>query len=99
MSLAKCNSFLKETKNVSVLFQQVPVEPGGFVILIPWVVVAALRIHELVAGREHRSSVRNHQDCKEVLYLPLPQLHHFCRYIPISFPSTVPARIAVGPVA
>ena len=71
------------------------------VVSLSWfhgLLLPSLRIHEFIAGAEHRSSVRDHQDCEEILDLLLSQPHHFRRHILIAFPSAVPAQIVVGPV-
>ena len=78
--------------------QPVPVEPGGLIILIPRIIVATLGVHKLVAGAEHRSSVRKHQDREEILDLLLAQLHYFRGNLQIALPSAVPAQIVVGSI-
>ena len=50
-----------------------PVEPGRFVILGEGIVVAILRMAELVAGKQHRRSVRQHHGGKKIALLPLAQ--------------------------
>src|ERR1019366_3574520 len=98
MGLTKSDHAFEESKDLPVLLQQVPVQPGGFIILIPRIVVATLRVHKLVAGAEHGSSVGKHQDREEILDLLLTQVHYFRGDLLIAVPSTVPAQIIVGSI-
>ncbi len=56
----------KEAKHVAMLVQPVPIQPRRFIVLVVRVVVASLRVQELVAGREHRCAVGEHQQAAEV---------------------------------
>ena len=49
---------LDESMNIRVLGDEVPVEPGDFVVLTEGVVVAALGAPHLVAHQQHRGSGR-----------------------------------------
>ena len=50
-----------------------PVDPADFVVLRIGIVVAALRIADLVAGKQHRDALREHQRRNEVALLLLAQ--------------------------
>ena len=52
---------------------QLPVEPGQLVVLAVGVVVAVLRVAQLVAAAEHRHALREQQRGHEVALLPLAQ--------------------------
>ena len=51
----------KELKEIPVLFQKAPVQPGDLVVLAVGVVVAEFRVAEFVAGEEHGRSPAAHQ--------------------------------------
>ena len=53
--------------------RSLPVDPGDLVVLAVGVVVALLGPAHLVAGEQHRDSLRQEQRREEVALLPLPQ--------------------------
>ena len=58
MILSERNHVLEETKNVLIRLELTPVQPSNFVILVIGIVVAKLRVQELVPGPKHRRTVR-----------------------------------------
>jgi hypothetical protein len=58
MSLAKGDHQTREPEDVGVHIEQSPFKPARLVVLVVGVVVAPLRVEELVAGAEHRRTVR-----------------------------------------
>ena len=64
------------SRNSLLLGRQVPVGPADLVVLAVGVVVAALRLAELVAAADHRHALREQQRRHEVALLPLAQLEH-----------------------
>src|SRR5215469_12937359 len=99
MRFAEGDQNLEKAKDVTVLLQQIPVEPRGLVVLVPWVAVTVLRVHEFVAGAEHWSPVRHHQEREEIFDLLLPQFYDFWRHVLIAFPPAVPTRVVAGSIA
>ena len=51
---------------------QIPIEPGQFVVLTIRVIVALLRVAELVTGEQHRHALGQQQGRDQVALLPLP---------------------------
>ena len=52
-ALAELNHLFDETMDVSMLFDQAPVEPANFVVLAIRIVVAVLRAAEFIARQNH----------------------------------------------
>ena len=98
MRFAKRDHELEESVNITVRYQQIPVQPGGFIVLIKGIVVAFLRVHELIACSEHGCAVAKKQDRAEILDLLFAEGEHVRRHILIAFPSAVPAQVIVRPV-
>ena len=61
---------------VGVALEQAPVEPGDLVVLAIRVVVARLRVAELVAREQHRHALRQEQRGEEVAHLARAQRVH-----------------------
>ena len=91
VGFAKRDPQCKEPDDVVILLKQIPVQPGGLVILVVGIVVPALGIHELVASTEHRGAVGKKQETVEVLGLPFLQDYHMVRHPIVAFPSAIPA--------
>ena len=85
---------LREVEEVFLLVGQLPVQPGDFVVLAVGVVVAVLRVAELVAGEQHRHAWREQQRRQEVALLPLAQLDDR-RIVGRPFDAAVPAVVVV----
>ena len=75
--------------NLPVFFQSRPVQPGYDIVLTVGIVVAKLRVAELVAAVEHRRSAAAHQCCKRIFYHAAAQALDF-RIICCAFCPTVP---------
>src|SRR2546430_180695 len=61
--------FLDEVEEVAFLVVELPVKPGELVVLTVRVVVAVLRVAELIAAAEHRHSLREKQRGDEIAAL------------------------------
>ncbi len=105
--LPKCDHVLEEPKDVRMCIAPAPVEPGCLVVLAVRVAVAALRLHELIAGAKHRGAVREHEQAAEVSHLPLAQGHDLGGDILFTLPAAVPTEflrravsvaVPIGPV-
>lgn len=83
----------KELKKLSIIFELVPVEPSRLVILVVRIVVALLRVQELVTRQKHRRAVCQEQQAADILSLTTPQCRDWLREVPISLVTTVPAEI------
>ena len=75
-----------------VLLRERPVDPGDLVVLAVGVVVAALRARELVAGEQHRRSLRQQQRREQVAHLPSAQLVD-SRVVGLAFDAAIPRAI------
>jgi hypothetical protein len=62
-----------EVQQASALVVPVPVQPGQLVVLAVGVVVALLRVPELVAGLPHRHPLTEDEGQQQVAHLPPPQ--------------------------
>ena len=58
---------LKKRKTSRCCSESRPIEPGDLVVLVVRVVVAVLRVQELIAGHDHRETVGEHEQRDEVL--------------------------------
>ncbi len=72
VAFAEVDQELPETAQRIVHRDALPVEPRDLIVLVPGVVVPALRAPYLVAGQDHRDALRDHQQHGEVAELPLP---------------------------
>src|SRR5580704_8871247 len=95
MTLAKRNHVLKETEDVGIFLELAPVQPACFVVLVVWIVISELRVQKFVAGAEHGSSVREHQQAAEILDLLAAQGENRFGRAFVAFLAAVPAVIAV----
>ena len=67
MLFAKRYHLLEKIKQVSVPVQVVPVKPTDFVVLAVRIIVAVLRIAELIARKNHRYAQASQKDCRRIL--------------------------------
>ena len=58
-----------------MLFDQIPVEPGDFVVLAIRIVIAVLRSTTFVAGQDHRDALAEQQAGKHVFDLLFADFH------------------------
>src|ERR1700733_5193374 len=58
MISSKRNHLLEELENVLIGSESTPIQPSNFVVLVVGIVVAKLRVQELVPGSKHRRTVR-----------------------------------------
>src|SRR5215470_7862258 len=98
MRLPERNHLFEETKNVLIRLELAPVEPTNLVVLVVWIIVAELRIQELISGPEHRDTVRQQEQTAEILSLFSTQRENLCQRAFISFVPTVPTAILVRTV-
>jgi len=66
MRFAKGNHQFEKTEQIAVLFEFVPIQPGGLVVLIVGIVVAVLAMHELVARAKHRRAIGYHEQAEDL---------------------------------
>src|SRR5260370_17603672 len=98
MSFPECNHALEETKNVRVRADLAPVQPSRFIILVIGIVVAKLRIQELVPGSEHGGPVREKQQTAEILDL-LSSQRQYRRCRPFTpFLPALPRVLSLHPI-
>src|SRR5208337_762245 len=71
MGLAERDHLLDEAEMIRMGYLARPVQPCRLVVLVIWVIVAALGLQELVARGEHRNAVGEQQQADQVLRLPL----------------------------
>ena len=93
-----CTPGGRNPESSAPLVVEVPVQPGELVVLAVGVVVAVLRVAELVAGQQHRHALREEQRGDEVALLPLAQRDDV-RVVGRPFGAAVPAVVVVGAVA
>src|ERR1700722_10970831 len=93
MSLAERDHIFEESEYIGVRIQSAPVQPDNLSVLVVGIVVAALSVHELVAGDQHRYPGGEHQHAAKILNLPLTQGDHFRWHIRVTFPSAIPAGL------
>src|SRR5215471_8126649 len=84
MALAERNHFLEKTEDVLISRKLAPIQPSCRVVLVIRIVVAKLRVQELVSGPKHGSPIRQHEHAKEILRLPASQCQHVdgCAFVP-----------------
>ena len=73
MGFSESDHAFEEAEDILIRCEPIPVQPDGGVIDIVRIVVAALRVHELISSTEHRRAVGEHQQRAEVLNLLLAQ--------------------------
>src|ERR1700691_1898163 len=98
MIFAERNHLLEELKNILIGSELTPIQPANFVVLVVGIVVAKLRVQELVAGAKHRRTVGQEEQAAEILHL-LPAQCVNCRgdsFLP--FLPTIPTVVRVSTV-
>ena len=95
MAFAERNHFLEEAEDVLICLKLAPIEPSSRVVLVIRIVVAKLRVQELVSRAKHRSPVRQHEHAEEILHLPASQGQHFGECTFVAFVPAVPAVVVV----
>ena len=89
MGFAYGNQHCNKPEKIGDLGLAVPVEPGSGIILIEGIVVASLRMQELVPHPEHRNAVRKEEQRHKVPGLLLTKLQHVGGEVLISFPTAI----------
>src|ERR1700739_2501286 len=69
MSFPERDHGLKKPKNVRIRGELLRVQQAASVVLVIGIVVAGLRVQELIAGTKHRSTVGQKDKTAEILYL------------------------------
>src|SRR6478672_510926 len=87
-----------ETMDVSMLCEQHPIEPAGFVVLAIGVVVPKLCSPHFVTHEKHGHTDRKHRYGQKIFYLPVSELLR-TGIIGRTFNTAVPTSIVVRPVA
>src|SRR4029077_19639763 len=98
MRLPERNHAFEETKNVLIRLELAPVEPADFVVLVVGIVVAKLRVQELITGSEHRDAIRQQKQAAEVLHLFSAKRQNRRWRALVSFVTAVPTEILVHAV-
>ena len=98
MIAAKSDQKFAELIDVRKLLPVFPVDPGQRIILTVSVVIAVLRVPELVAGKQHRCPAAQEKQRKGVLDPSVTQSFDF-RVIRRAFHSAVPAAVVAVAVA
>src|SRR4051812_32471663 len=96
--LAQAQDRAREFEEGGLLAGQVPIKPRQRRILAIGVVVAVLRMTELVAGQQHRHTLREEQRGEEVPLLPCAKRRDFA-VLRRAFLAAVPAIVIVAAVA
>ena len=82
---------------IFMLFQVIPVEPGDLIVLTVGIVVALLRVQELVSGQNHGHAPAEEEDRHGVLRQLFPEGKD-TRIFGFSLGAAVPAAVVIGPV-
>ena len=93
---SKRDHALEKSKYIPIAFQQTPIQPGRFVILVVGIVVPSLCVHELITRAEHGRAVGKKKETTEIPDLPLTERHHSIRYTLVTFPAAIPTVIVVA---
>ena len=88
----------RESMNVGVGLQSIPVQPVQFIVLAIRIVVAQLRTPNFITHQQHGNSEGQQIDGKEVLDLPLAKFFDL-RIIRRSLDAAIPTDIMVVSVA
>src|SRR5689334_9137835 len=83
---------------LAVLAEIVPADPADLVVLAIGVVVAGLRVADLVAGKEQRNALRQHKAGQHVL-AQLPAQAENGRIVGRALDTAIVAVVVVGAVA
>ena len=97
MFLSISNHKLKKFKQILILIQKTPVQPGNLIILTISIVIAKLGIAKFVTRQKHRRSPAAHQYGTGIADHPESQIQHF-RIIGLSFRPAVPASVIIGSI-
>ena len=97
MLLSESDHILNKFKMVLVGPQIIPVQPGDLAVLTVSVVIAVLRVGELITGQDHRRPAAAHEYCHRVAHHLLPERLND-RIICMSFHAAVPASVVIGAV-
>src|SRR5574340_280882 len=98
MGLAESNHEPNKSEDVLMRLEPAPIEPRGDVILVIRIIIPALGLEKLIAGTDHRGSIREEQQAHEVFRLALPQLQNLIRQAVIPFPAAVPTVVLGGAI-
>lgn len=74
MVFSKSDTIFEKTEDITVIMSQRPIDPGGFVVLTPAVVVAILGAPEFIARGNHRHSLGEQQGQSHALHTANAQL-------------------------
>ena len=80
-----------------ICVQPPPIKPACFVVLVVGIVVAALRVHELITHAKHGRSSRKHEQATEVLDLAFAKIEDGLRGVCVTLPATI-VGILRGPI-
>ena len=92
------NEFPRESMEVLVAVEEVPVEPAGLIIVAIGIVVSGLAAPRLVSHRHHRYADRKHRDHQKIPYLSGSQCFDG-RVVRWPFHAAIPAAIVVRAIA
>src|SRR6266704_120587 len=67
MMLSECNYQLEEPEQVSVLLDQLPIEPTDLVILTIRIVIASLGASYFISSQDHGDTLREHENSQKIL--------------------------------
>ena len=98
MGLPEANHPFKESKDVLIVLQKIPIEPGRLIVLIVGIVVSPLSVHELIAGTKHGCSIGQHEKTEKILDLPPAQAEDLWGDPFVALKPAVPAPIVIEPV-
>ena len=88
---------LEELENLLVLLQQIPIQPRSDIVLTVGVIIAKLRVAELIPRQEHGNAPAAHQEGKGVAHHAAAQgVHSRVPRIPLC--AAVPTVVIVGAV-
>src|SRR5580698_4559417 len=98
MIFSEGDHVLEEAENVGVGLELLPIQPSDFVVLVVGIVVAKLRVQELVPGAEHRCTVGQQEQAAEILCQLAAQCADRRGSVFIPVPPTIPTVVFVGAV-
>src|SRR5580692_6024155 len=95
MCLAEGDHILEKAKDILIRRKPIPIQPYCRIVDIVRIVVAVLRMHELITRAKHRRAVREHQECAEILDLLLAQRGDRRRRLAVTWANAIPAMLAI----